>query len=58
MTINTNDAELKITFWFPVLKEYVSIKDTFHPARTKFMMDQVNDIGLLGYIDKVCILFT
>ena len=40
-------------FWWPVLREYLRIDDRYLNGRIRFMMVQVHDIGLLGFIDKV-----
>ena len=43
-------------FWWSILIEYLSINDRFMIGRIKYMLAQVSDIGLLGYIDKVLVL--
>ena len=43
-------------FWWSILIEYLNINDRFMIGRIKYMLAQVSDIGLLGYIDKVLVL--
>ena len=43
-------------FWWSILIEYLSINDRFMIGRIKYILAQVSDIGLLGYIDKVLVL--
>ena len=42
-------------FWFPVLREYLTVDDRFMKGRIKFMMVQVQADqyhGMLGYIEE------
>ena len=42
-------------FWFPVLREYLTVDDRFMQGRIKFMMVQVQADqyhGMLGYIEE------
>ena len=42
-------------FWFPVLKEYLTLNDRFMQGRIKFMMVQVQADqyhGMLGYMEE------
>jgi len=40
-------------FWWPILVEYLKIEDRYIVGRIKYILTQVSDQGLLGYIDKV-----
>ena len=48
-------------FWFPVLKEYLTLNDRFMQGRIKFMMVQVQAgqyHGMLGYMEEKVSYFT